>query len=165
MQFKDLGKLFDSFDEFKFKNAKGISSLTDLGSGSKDALSKMFKIDSSGISKFTMEQTKAKASAMGLTDALTSELMAMASDADFSTKAATGKLTWGQALEDSKISVTDLGKALFKSENVSDAAKDALKRFSDQGSTSGDEYEKLVKNIVKGNGDYLNVGMVMKTNL
>lgn len=154
MQFKDLGNLFDGFGDIVFKGAKGATSFSDLSADNKSNLSNIFKINSSGISEFTMAQTQAKASAMGLTDALTNELMAMASDADFSTKAASGKLTWGQALNDNKISITDLGKALSESENVSDVAKDALKRLGDAGETSSGKYENLVKNIVKGNGEF-----------
>ena len=154
MQFKDLGNLFDGFGDIVFKGAKGATSFSDLSADNKSNLSNIFKINSSGISEFTMAQTQAKASAMGLTDALTNELMAMASDADFSTKAASGKLTWGQALNDNKISITDLGKALSESGNVSDVAKDALKRLGDAGETSSGKYENLVKNIVKGNGEF-----------
>lgn len=78
MQFKDLGNLFDGFGDIVFKGAKGATSFSDLSADNKSNLSNIFKINSSGISEFTMAQTQAKASAMGLTDALTNELMAMA---------------------------------------------------------------------------------------
>lgn len=60
----------------------------------------------------------------------------------------------GQALNDNKISITDLGKALSESENVSRCSKRCLKRLGDAGETSSGKYENLVKNIVKGNGEF-----------
>lgn len=154
MQFKDLGNLFDGFGDIVFKGAKGATSFSDLSADNKSNLSNIFKIILLESVNYNGINTSEKRVAMGLTDALTNELMAMASDADFSTKAASGKLTWGQALNDNKISITDLGKALSESENVSDVAKDALKRLGDAGETSSGKYENLVKNIVKGNGEF-----------
>lgn len=52
--------------------------------------SSQFKINGNGISEFTMEQIKAKSAAMGLTSELTAQTVAIAKDADFSAKAATG---------------------------------------------------------------------------
>lgn len=157
MQFKDLGKLFNSFDELKYNHANNALSFSELDGIDKKTISGLFKINSSGISEFTMEQTKAKASAMGLTNALTNELIAMSNDADFSAKAATGKLTWGKALEDNKISVADLGRALSESETVSNTAKDALKRLGETGQSTGKDYENLVKNIIEGNNGFENI--------
>lgn len=114
----------------------------------------MFKIDASGVSDFTMEQTRAKASAMGLTDALTNELVAMAKDATFSEKAATGKLTWGQALKDGSISAEELGNALQNSNLVSQDAKDALDRVAKSVGTTDDSYKNLTKSIIEGANGY-----------
>lgn len=73
------------------KRFKGITSISD---GSFD---EFLKLDSSGISQYTMEEIKAKSAVLGLTDELTTQAVALAKDADFTAKAATGKLTWGKA--------------------------------------------------------------------
>lgn len=117
----------------------------------------MFKIDASGVSDFTMEQTRAKASAMGLTDALTNELAAMAKDATFSEKAATGKLTWSQALKDGSISAEELGNALQNSNLVSEDAKNALERIGKSAGKSSNEYKNLTKSIIEGANGYENI--------
>lgn len=117
----------------------------------------MFKIDASGVSDFTMEQTRAKASAMGLTDALTNELVAMAKDATFSEKAATGKLTWSQALKDGSISAEELGNALQNSNLVSEDAKNALERIGKSAGKSSNEYKNLTKSIIEGANGYENI--------
>lgn len=96
MQFKDLGKLFGSFDELKFNHANSALSFSELDGVDQKTIGSLFKINSAGVSEFTMEQTKAKASSIGLTNALTNELIAMSNDADFTAKARAGKITWGK---------------------------------------------------------------------
>lgn len=51
-----------------------------------DLLNKEFKIKSNDISEFTTAQIQAKAAAMGLTDSLTTELIAMGKNAAFTQK-------------------------------------------------------------------------------
>ena len=126
MQFKDLGKLFGSFDELKFNHANSALSFSELDGVDQKTISSLFKIDSSGVSEFTMAQTQAKASSMGLTKALTNELVALSNDADFTAKARAGKITWGQALKDTTIKTEDLGDALLSSNKVSKEAKDCF---------------------------------------
>lgn len=134
----------------KFNHANNALSFSELDGIDQKTIGNLFKINSSGISEFTMEQTKAKASAIGLTNALTNELVAMSNDADFSAKAATGKLTWGKALKDTKISTEDLGKALSKSTIVSDTAKEALSECEKGFGNTSKEYKNLVKNVIEG---------------
>lgn len=119
MHFKDIGNLFNfegnhGFYEMFAGTFKGYSSLKDMQNVHADLLNKEFKINAKGISEFTTAQIEAKAAAMGLTDSLTTELISMGKDATFSQKAATGKLTWGKALKDTKIEIEDLGDALTK---------------------------------------------------
>lgn len=73
----------------------------------------MFKINDNDISDFTMAQTQAKASTIGLTESLTDELVAMSKDADFTAKAKVGKVTWGEALEEPTVTAEKLGKAMM----------------------------------------------------
>ena len=56
---------------------KGYNSLGDMQNIHKDLLNKEFKINTDGISEFTAANIQAKASAMGLADSLTAELVAM----------------------------------------------------------------------------------------
>ena len=67
-----------------------------------------------------MEEIKAKSAVLGLTDELTAQAVALAKDADFTAKAATGKLTWGKALADAGDDVEDIGKILLNSGKLTD---------------------------------------------
>ena len=80
-----------------------------------DLLNKEFKIKSNDISEFTTAQIQAKAAAMGLTDSLTTELIAMGKNAAFTQKAATGKLTFGKALKENIGSIEEIADVLSKS--------------------------------------------------
>ena len=95
---------------------KNYSSINDMQNVETELLSKNFKIGTDGLSDFTTAQIQAKAAAMGLTDSLTAELIAIGKDATFTQKAASGKLTWGKALKDTKIDTQDFVKALESSE-------------------------------------------------
>lgn len=94
-----------------------------------NSFQKSFKINSDGISEFTMEQIQAKAATMGLTEGLTAQAVAMANDADFTAKAKTGKLKWGDAIKDSKIDAEDLAKALEKKRKAQRKAIRIITRF------------------------------------
>ena len=80
------------------KRFKGITSISDMLGWQTSSFNEFLKIDSSGISQYTMEEIKAKSAVLGLTDELTTQAVALAKDADFTAKAATGKLTWGKAI-------------------------------------------------------------------
>ena len=99
------------------------------------------------FSKFTMEQIKAKSAALGLTDSLTAQVVAMASDADLSAKAATKQLTWGKALDDNKISAEDLTDALKKQSKLS---TENIKFLDGIGDKSSSAYRNRLKGIVEG---------------
>lgn len=154
MQFKDLGSLFNGFDEFKFKHANKASSFADLDGIDKNTIRGMFKIDDSGISDFTSAQIQAKASTIGLTDSLTDELMAMSKDADFTSKAKVGKVTWGEALKENSVSAEQLGNALLKSNDVTDKTKTMLKNCAKEFGTTGEDYKRLIENIIEGNASF-----------
>ena len=102
------------------KRFKGITSISDMLGWQTSSFNEFLKIDSSGISQYTMEEIKAKSAVLGLTDELTAQAVALAKDADFTAKAATGKLTWGKALADAGDDVEDIGKVLLDSGKLTD---------------------------------------------
>lgn len=102
------------------KRFKGITSISDMLGWQTSSFNEFLKIDSSGISKYTMEEIRAKSAVLGLTDELTAQAVALAKDADFTAKAATGKLTWGKALADAGDDVEDIGKILLNSGKLTD---------------------------------------------
>lgn len=133
MHFKDIGNLFNfkgshGLSEMFAGTFKGYSSLKDMQNVYADLLNKEFKIGTEGISEFTTAQIEAKAAAMELTDSLTTELISIGKDATLSQKAATGKLTWGKALQDTKIEIEDLVKALKETEILD---KDQIQSLDD----------------------------------
>ena len=115
-----------------------------------DLFNKQFKIGADGLSEFTMEQIRAKSEALGLTDALTIEAVALAKDADFSAKAATGKLTFRDALKNGVGSIEEIGDALQKSGKLGE--QDFIKLTS-AAETSSEAYEKTLHNIINANAD------------
>lgn len=133
---------------------KGITSIEDMLGWQKDSFNTAFKINDSGISEYTMAQIQAKAAIMDLTDELTTQSIALAKDADFSAKAATGKFTWGDAISDAKTSYEELGNALLKSSSVSNEAKDALRNVTKEVGKNGDAYKNVVKNIIDGSAGF-----------
>ena len=98
---------------------KGIKSVDDMLGWQKQSFTDFLKLNSDGISEYTMDQIKAKAATVDLTDELTAQAMALASDADFTTKAASKKLTWGKAVADTSIDAKELGEALNKTGKIS----------------------------------------------
>ena len=136
---------------------KGATDFDNMQNWQKDSFKYAFQIDSSGISKYTSEEIKAKSATMGLSDELTAQALAMASDADFSTKAATGKLTWGKALEDGAISTQELVEALRNSSSVSDDAKEGLERLRKTAGTSEKDFQNLTKSIINGETGFENI--------
>ena len=120
MQFKELGNLFNSFGEISGKRFNSITSISDMLGWQKNSFNEFLKLDSSGISQYTMEEIKAKSAVLGLTDELTTQAVALAKDADLTAKAATGKLTWGKALADAGDDVEDIGKVLLDSGKLTD---------------------------------------------
>mgnify|MGYP002793991619 FL=1 len=133
---------------------KGITSIEDMLGWQKDSFNTAFKINDSGISEYTMAQIQAKAAIMDLTDELTTQSIALAKDADFSAKAATGKFTWGDAISDAKTSYEELGNALLKSSSVSNEAKDTLRNVTKEVGKNGDAYKNVVKNIIDGSAGF-----------
>lgn len=127
MQFKGTGKLFEEGEIWavlngggpKSANFKTASSISDMQNITASMFNKQFRIGSDGISEWSKAQIEAKSSSMGLTTALTNELVALSNDADFTAKARAGKITWGQALKDTTIKTEDLGDALLSSNKVS----------------------------------------------
>lgn len=145
MQFKELGSLFNSFGEMSSKRFKGISSIEDMNGLQKNSFDEFLKLNSSGVSAYTMNQIKAKSAILELTDSLTAQGVALAKDADFSAKAATGKLTFRKALDENKDSILDIGKALEKSDLLDDVWKQSLQKAKSGGI---DEYKETVENIL-----------------
>ena len=106
---------------------KGYTSLNDMQNIHADLLRKEFKVNTNEISEFTTANIKAKAAAMGLTDSLTTEMIALGKDATFTQKAATGKLTFGKALEKNAGSFEEIAEALLKSDLIESNIKESLK--------------------------------------
>lgn len=115
------------------KRFKGITSISDMLGWQTSSFNEFLKIDSSGVSKYTMEEIKAKSAVLGLTDELTTQAVALAKDADFTAKAATGKLTWGKAIATAGDNIDEVGNALLKSGKLSDNAKQNLQAILDSG--------------------------------
>ena len=121
-QFKYSGELINS-GEFgtylkaliNFKNPyKTLNSENDLSGDDLTEFKSLMKIRENGLSDYSMAEIKAKSELLGFNDSLKTEMTALAKDADLSAKAATGKLTFAEALKDGKISTNELGDALGK---------------------------------------------------
>lgn len=128
---------------------KGVNSTHDILGWQKDSFANFLKLNSSGVSEYTMEQIKAKSATLGLTDSLTTQAIAMAKDADFSAKAATGKLTYGKALIDNADDIDKIADALEKSGKIPERQAKVLSTL-EKGS---DDYNQYVKNIINGTKD------------
>lgn len=121
---------------------KGITSIENMNGWQKNSFNEFLKLNSSGISDYTMDQIKTKSAILELTDSLTAQGVALAKDADFSAKAATGKLTFRKAIDENKDSILDIGKALEKSDLLDDAWKQSLQKAKSGGI---DEYKEAVE--------------------
>lgn len=131
MQFDKLGNLFEGGLNNQLGAVfngvyKGYGSIDDMQNITADMFKKQMRINTDGLSEFTMAQIQAKAASLGLTDSLTSQVVALANDADFSAKAATGKLTWKKAISDSKIGADDLIDSLLKLDNIDENSLNKL---------------------------------------
>lgn len=166
MQFNTLGNLFSvangsGFFELIKGTYKGYESLDDMLNTHVQGINRNFKINSEGISEFTSAQIQAKASAMGLTDSLTTELIALGKDATFTQKATTGKLTFGEALRNNIGSVEEIGDALKKSGKLDDSL---IKTLNDAANKSSDAYKNQLYNIINSNAEladsFINLGDV-----
>lgn len=133
MQFKELGSLFEEgqFNAVLNGKYKKKSSISDMDNLSTELFNKQMKINTDGVSEFTMAQIRAKAAAMDLNDSLTSEVVAMAKDADFTAKAATGKLKWKDVIKDTTVDNDILNKSLKKTGKVSEEDLNWAKSGSD----------------------------------
>ena len=129
---------------------KGVTSIDDMLGYQSDSFKQLLKIDSNGVSAFTMEQIKAKAATLGLTDSLTAQAVALASDADFTAKAATGKLTFGKAFSDTSLDIEQFGKLVKNSGKLSE---DQIKVLTNAASRGTDAYKGAIKNILSENVD------------
>lgn len=160
MQFDQLGNLFEGGlnnqlgDVFKGVY-KGYGSIDDMQDIAADKFRKQMRINTDGLSEFTMAQIKAKSASLGLTDSLTSQIVALASDADFSAKAATGKLTWKKAISDSKIGADDLIDSLLKLDNIDENSLNKLNNIKTLDAKDIVKKEKIqsIVNSIDGLGD------------
>lgn len=115
-QFKDSGKLIEAGQNgnffkslFGFSPYKKINSMNQLKDNDLTKLKEVMKIGENGLSEYSMADIQAKSSMLGFGDSLTTELTALAKDADLTAKAATGKLSFAEALKDGTISTDELG--------------------------------------------------------
>ena len=137
MQFINLGKLFDGqgLSEILLGTFKGFSSVSSMDNIRKELFNTQMKIGTDGISEFTMAQIQAKSAALGFTDTLTTEAIALAKDANLTAKAATGKLTWKKAIQDANIDAKELGETLLKSNILEKDRAERLRNMLDSGDT------------------------------
>ena len=153
MSFKNTGNLFDSLDQMKI-GFNHILNREDLTNVDKKVFDNLFKINSDGLSEYTMEQIKAKAATVGLNESLTAQAIALASDADFTAKASTKKLTFKDAFNDSKIDIQDFGKVLEKSLEGQDEYKKQLENIQNSAKRGGDAYKNTIKGFLDANKDF-----------
>lgn len=149
MQFKDLGNIFGSFGDLSGKRFKKAGSYDDFQNYLKDSFNATFGVGSDGISKFNSEQIEAKANVLGLNKELRSQALALASDATLSAKAATGKLTYADAIKDSANNAPVLVKALQNQGKLTLEQEDLLGKLK-EGSA---EYNEQVKKIINANAE------------
>lgn len=158
MQLKNLGDLFGSFGELNLlRNKYGKNSTFDtLSSTLQQSFNESFKVGKNGISEFSTEQIKTKASVMGLNDALTKQALSLANDAGLYQKAAAGNLTFSKAIELNINNASDLVDALMSSNS------EVLKKYQDSNITtkivnSGEKgsaaYNEFVKDLIDNNQD------------
>lgn len=149
LQFKDLGNIFGSFGDLSGKRFKKAGSYDDFQNYLKDSFNATFGVGSDGISKFNSEQIEAKANVLGLNKELRSQALALASDATLSAKAATGKLTYADAIKDSVNNAPVLVKALQNQGKLTLEQEDLLGKLK-EGSA---EYNEQVKKIINANAE------------
>ena len=158
MQLKNLGDLFGSFGELNLlRNKYGKNSTFDtLSSTLQQSFNESFKVGKNGISEFSTEQIKTKASVMGLNDALTKQALSLANDAGLYQKAAAGNLTFSKAIELNINNASDLVDALMSSNS------EVLKKYKDNDiadmiANSGEKgsaaYNEFVKDLIDNNQD------------
>lgn len=158
MQLKNLGDLFGSFGELNLlRNKYGKNSTFDtLSSTLQQSFNESFKVGTNGISEFSTEQIKTKASVMGLNDALTKQALSLANDAGLYQKAAAGNLTFSKAIELNINNASDLVDALMSSNS------EVLKKYKDNDiadmiANSGEKgsaaYNEFVKDLIDNNQD------------
>lgn len=160
MQFDELGNLFEGGLNNQLAASfngvfKKYDNIKDMQNVHADMFRKQMHIISEGTSEFTMAQIRAKSASLGLTDSLTAQVVAMASDADFSAKAATGKLTWKKAISDSKIGADDLIDSLLKLDNIDENSLNKLNSIKTLDAKDIVKKEKIqaVVNSIDGLGD------------
>ncbi|MBC5745867.1 hypothetical protein FMM74_020515 [Lachnospiraceae bacterium MD308] len=145
LQFKGLGNLFENFGEMSGSRFKGITDIQNMTGDIKKSFNNFLRLNSNGISQYTMEQIRAKSAVLGLTDSLTIQATAMAKDADFSAKAATGTLTFGKALDKGIGSTDELVHALKESGKLTGNNIDEVNKAAIMG---GEAYRTTVSNII-----------------
>ena len=161
MQFKDSGKLIEAGQNGSFFKSlfgkspyKKISLMSDLEGNDLAKFKSIMKIGEDGLSEYSMADIKAKSSMLGFGDSLTNEITALAKDADFTAKAATGKLTFAKALEDGTISTEELGSALQKHlKETGNKSFNPLVKAAEQGTK---EYQDKVRDIIESSDDVAN---------
>ena len=161
MSFKKTGSLFDDFSEVFLGTYKGFGSLDDMDNLRSGLFKNSFKIGSDGVSEFTMEQIQARAAAMGLTEELTAQTVAMAKDADFTAKARTKKLTWKKAIEDSAIGVDELYDTLKSKNKLRDQDFDILDGIGQDFGKDSKQYRNRLSSMIDAAGiadDIIDIG-------
>ena len=143
---------------------KGITSIDSMLGWQNNSFNEFLKLDSSGISEYTMEQIKARSAVLGLTDELTTQAVALAKDADFTAKASTGKLTYRDALKNNIGTTEELVDSLKKSGKLSVENIEELELAAQR---EGDAYKNVASRIITESNDIadsiINVGANVKT--
>lgn len=135
---------------------KGASSIEDMLGWQKNSFNNSFKIADSGISEYTMEQIRAKAAVLDLNESLTTQAVSLAKDADFSAKAATGKLTFKKALDDNSISFSDFGDKLENNKLLTESQSKSLKGLAENLGRDSDNYKNYASTLINTNDELAN---------
>ena len=130
---------------------KGVNDIQDMLGWQKKSFNAFLGLDSNGISQYTMEQIRAKSAVLGLTDSLTIQATAMAKDADFSAKAATGKFTLKNALDDNVTSFEDFGKTLESNQHLTQIQSTSLKELAEKYGRNSNEYKNYASTLINTN--------------
>ena len=145
--------MFNNFDEMNSSRFKGWTNFADGQNFQKDSFNNFFKINSEGISEYTMAQIRAKAAVVDMTDSLTAQAIAMASDADFMAKVSTGKVKFAEAFKDSALDIEQFGEIL---KNSGKLEPDQFERLTNATKKDASVYKNTIQNILNDNEELAN---------
>lgn len=142
------------------KEVKYGTSLSDLSN--LDLFNSQFKIGENGLSDFTEEQIRAKAATLGFSDSLVDEAAALGKDADLSTIAKGSKITYADAMKDTRVSTMDLANSLKESNLLNEGNAIKLTEAMERG--VGDT-QNVMKELIEDSEEVGNAFVTMGTQM